>query len=490
VAARACAWSCGPRGEAGAKGEALARILVIDDDASLREVLAFMLREAGHEVSEAADGEDGLRRADAEAPDLVITDMRMPPPGGMEVLRHLRQPGRDAAPPVIVLTAFGDVGQAVEAMKLGAYSYLLKPFKRDELRLTVEKALLAGALEAENRNLRRLLHRHAEQPSLLYASAAMARVHEQVQRVADTDVSVLVTGESGTGKELVARALHDLSSRWDQPFVAVNCGAIPAELMESELFGHARGAFTGAVAATQGRVRAAAGGTLFLDEIGDLPLALQPKLLRVLETRRVDPVGGARPVPVDFRLVCATNRDLAADVRDGRFREDLYYRVEVVRLHLPPLRERPEDVTLLWEHFTRRHAGEQVRSTPALLARLAAQPWPGNVRQLLNLNQRLALMRRGDVLDEPDLDRALAAGGTMLAATPVAAGAPAPVDTPAPGARGVLGPLPDDGLPLADLEAELIRRVLAKFGGNKSKAAAYLDIPRHVLVYRIAKLGL
>ena len=469
----------------------MGRILVIDDDANLREVVAFMLREAGHEVLEAGDGEEGLRRADADQPDLVITDIRMPGPGGMDVLRHLREPGRDAPPPVLVLTAFGDVGQAVEAMKLGAFSYLLKPFKRDELRLTVEQALRAGALESENRSLRRLLHQRAGELPLRYASAAMERVAEQLRRVAPVDATVLVTGESGTGKELVARALHDLSPRWDRPFVAVNCGAIPAELMESELFGHARGAFTGAVAATTGRVRAAAGGTLFLDEIGDLPLPLQPKLLRVLETKRVDPVGGPRPVPVDFRLVCATNRDLAADVRAGTFREDLYYRLEVVRLHLPPLRERPDDVPLLWEHFTRTHGGEQLRSSPELLARLAELPWPGNVRQLLNLNQRLVLMRRRDVLDVEDLERALPAAGAMGATVPAVPDGGGPrAAAGGAGAGEVLGALPAGGLPLAQLEAELFRRVLAKFDGNKSKAAAYLGIPRHVLAYRIAKYGL
>jgi len=469
----------------------MAKILVIDDDANLREVVTFILREAGHDPTEAADGEEGLRRCDAERPDLVLTDIRMPGLDGLALLRHLKQPGRDASPPVIVLTAFGDVGQAVEAMKAGAFSYLLKPFKRDELRLNVESALRAGALETENRSLRDLLRQRRETLPLLGASPAMARIVEQVRRLATVDAPVVVTGESGTGKELVARALHDLSSRWDGPFVAVNCSAIPAELMESELFGHARGAFTGAVGAAAGRVRAAAGGTLFLDEIGELPLALQPKLLRVLETKQVDPVGGPRPVPVDFRLVAATNRDLAAEVRAGRFREDLYYRVAVLALHLPPLRERPGDVALLWAHFTREHGGHGVITTPQLLARLQARPWPGNVRELLNLNLRLLVMRTGDTLDLADLARAEETAGVIR---PFAPDAPASA-TAAPAASAgdlaaLIGPLPDDALPLVDLEREIIRRALDKCGGNKSKTANYLGIPRHVLVYRLAKYGL
>jgi two-component system NtrC family response regulator len=259
--------------------------------------------------------------------------------------------------------------------------------------------------------------------------------------------------------------------------------------MESELFGHARGAFTGAVGAVPGRVRAAAGGTLFLDEIGDLPLSLQPKLLRVLETKQVDPVGGPRPVPVDFRLVAATNRDLAADARAGRFREDLYYRLAVLALHVPPLRERPADIPLLWAHFTREHGGHNVISTSALLARLQSRPWPGNVRELLNLNLRLLVMRKSDTLDVADLARAEEnAGVTRAFASGVA-----PAPTPAPPLAGIaslIGPLPDDALSLVDLEREIIRRALAKCGGNKSKTASYLGIPRHVLVYRLAKYGM
>ncbi|MFO7654286.1 MAG: sigma-54 dependent transcriptional regulator [Candidatus Krumholzibacteriia bacterium] len=472
----------------------MSRILLIDDEESLREVVAFILAEAGHEVVTAGDGDEGLTRFEADLPDLVITDIRMPGAGGMEVLRRVRASGRQPPVPVIMLTAHGSVEQAVEAMRMGAWTYLLKPFERDALRLTVAQALHARELEAENRNLRDLLRHHRqEELPFLHISAPMAQVAEQVRRVAPTDASVLVSGESGTGKELVARALHELSPRWDGPFVTVNCGAIPGELMESQLFGHARGAFTGATAASPGRIRAAAGGTLFLDEIGELPLSLQPKLLRVIETRSVDPVGETRPVSVDFRLVCATNRELRADVASGRFREDLYWRLEVVQLRVPPLRERPGDIPLLWEQFTREHAqGADVRSEPELLARLRELPWPGNVRELRNLNQRMVILRRGDTLGPADLEQALSPGETVAPAARAGANGVGADGVGAASAAGALplGPFPPGGFSLVELEKEVIRRALARCDGNKSRAAEYLGIPRHILIYRVEKYGL
>ena len=384
---------------------------------------------------------------------------------------------------MIVLTAHGTVEQAVAAMHLGAFTYLLKPFGREELRLTVEQALHTRALETDNARLRRILQQRGGDGGMVHRSAAMAELLEQIRRAAPTDATVLITGESGTGKELVARACHDLSPRWDRPFVAVNCGAIPADLLESTLFGHVKGAFTGADRAAVGRIRAADGGTLFLDEIAELPLALQPKLLRVLETREVDPVGGDKPVPVDFRLVCATNRDLEAETAAGRFREDLLYRINVLRLVIPPLRERREDLDPLWEHFTRLHGGEHLATEPALLAALAARPWPGNVRELKNLNQRLVLMGRGDVLTAADLERLAPPAASMAAPPPAEGTAPSPGSLP-------LGPLPEDGCSLIELEKELIRRALAMHRGNRSRTAVYLGIPRHVLVYRLDKYGL
>jgi DNA-binding NtrC family response regulator len=459
----------------------MARILLIDDDSSLREVVNFQLTEAGHEVLPAASGEVGLARL-VDNPDLVITDIRMPGIDGMEVLRRIVDGDDPMAPPVIVFTAHGTVEQAVEAMKLGAFTYLLKPFSRAELVLTVDQALHTRTLEVENTRLRSLLRTRSSETGMVFRSRAMTRLMAQVKQAAPSDATFLITGESGTGKELVARACHDLSARWDQPFVAVNCGAIPAELMESELFGHAKGAFTGADRPAQGRVRSAQGGTLFLDEIAELPIQLQPKLLRVLETRQVDPVGQSQPVDVDFRLVCATHRDLEKEVAAGRFREDLFFRINVLPVHIPPLREHPEDIELLWNHFTRIHGGEELTSEADLLAELGEMPWRGNVRELKNLNQRLVLMRGGSPMTLEDLKRL---APRSRATEPV-------VGTEVQAEPGILhlGPLPEEGLPLVELEKEIISRALEKCGGNRSRTAAYLSVPRHVLVYRIDKYGL
>jgi two-component system NtrC family response regulator len=365
-------------------------------------------------------------------------------------------------------------------MQLGAFTYLLKPFAREELKLTVEQALRTHDLEQDNARLRTLLRRRRTEAGLVYRSASMQRFMTDLRQAAPSEATILIVGESGTGKELAARACHDLSPRWDKPFVVVNCGAIPAQLMESELFGHAKGAFTGADRAATGRFRTAAGGTLFLDEIAELPLELQPKLLRVIETRQVDPVGESKPVAVDFRLVCATHRDLDQEVAAGRFREDLLYRVNVLQMNLPPLRERPEDVSFLWDHFTLWHAGEKVPSEPAVMKELASRPWRGNVRELKNLNQRLVLMRHGQDITLADLQRLAPLAGTIAPVTPESGG-----DDGLP-----LGPLPESGMSLVALEKEVIRRALAMCGGNRTKAAAFLDIPRHVLVYRISKYDL
>jgi len=447
----------------------MARVLLIDDDLSLRDVVSFILTDAGHEVAIAANGDAGVAAFDANPPDLVLTDLKMPGRDGMDVLRHVRD--ADPSVPVIMFTAYGTVEQAVEAMQLGAFTYLLKPFNRDEMLLTVERALHSRELEADNSRLRRVLRESPGTPPFLYASSAMAALVERLGLVADAEVNVLVTGESGVGKELVARALHDMSPRADGPFVTVNCGAIPETLVESELFGHKRGAFTGAHRDAPGRMRAADGGTLFLDEIGEIPLTSQAKLLRSLETRTVDPVGGDGAVSSDFRLVSATNIDLVSAVADGRFREDLYYRLNVMPLHVPPLRERLDDIPLLWDHFTELHAGCRIPSTPELMTELSHRPWPGNVRELKNFNQRLVVLRGDDQLGVEDL--------AHCGESPTRTEGDLP-----------LGPLPADGLSLKEMEREIIRRALVMHDGNKSRTATYLGVPRHVLIYRVEKYGL
>ncbi len=456
----------------------MARILLIDDDTSLREVVCFMLQEAGHEVLPAADGKQGLARL-VENPDLVLTDIQMPVMDGMEVLRHIVEDD-PKAPPVIVLTAHGTVKQAVEAMRVGAFSYLLKPFARAELLLTVDQALHTRGLEKDNARLRRLLKEKSADSGMVHRSKVMKELMQQVRQVADSDATVLITGESGTGKELVSRSCHDLSPRFDQPFVPVNCGAIPPDLMESELFGHTKGAFTGAGQATSGKIRLAQGGTLFLDEVAELPLSLQPKLLRVLETHQVDPVGGNQPVDVDFRLVCATHRHLETEVAEGRFREDLFYRLNVLHLHIPALRQRDEDISLLWDHFTLMHGGKKILTAEALRTELERQPWRGNVRELKNINQRLVLMRKSDTLDLADLRRLAPQSGKVSPA----------VQTTTTDGNLPLGPLPAGGLSLIEMEKEIIRQALEICGGNRSKTALFLDIPRHVLVYRLEKYDL
>ncbi|HEY5999270.1 MAG TPA: sigma-54 dependent transcriptional regulator [bacterium] len=461
-----------PAGSAGGGRTGAGRILFIDDDEAGREVALFNLRRAGHEVTAAPDGREGLALFSPARFDLVITDLKMPGVSGLEVLRAVR--GRAPDVPVLVITAFGNVETAVAAMKEGAEDFIGKPFHREQLLLAVDKALERRRLAAEVRDLR--IRAGGVERAIVSVSAAMARVLEVADRVAPTDATVLVTGESGTGKEAVARRIHVRSRRVDGPFVAVNCAAIPGELLESELFGHTRGAFTGAVRERPGRFRQAAGGTLFLDEIAEIPLALQAKLLRTLQERVVDVVGGDAPVPVDVRIVAATNRDLPERIREGAFREDLYYRLNVVEIRVPPLRERPEDIPPLVEHFMRELSADRELSVPpAVMAELAARPWPGNVRELKNACERLAILSRGGEVALGDLPPAPRGREDAAAAETEAEGWP---------------PLPPEGLSLVDLEKKVIERALRLKGGNISQAAAYLRVPRHILVYRIEKHGI
>ena len=449
------------------------RILFIDDDRAGREVALFNLRKAGYRVEAASDGQEGLSAFFPGRFDLVITDVKMPGISGIEVLRRIRAQSEDV--PVLVITAFGNVETAVEAMKEGAYDFIGKPFHREQLLLAVEKALERKRLGDEVRDLR--IRTSGVERMIVSASPAMQRVLEMADRVAGTPATVLITGESGTGKEAVARRIHVRSPRAEGPFVAVNCAAIPAELLESELFGHARGAFTGAVRDRLGRFRQANGGTLFLDEIGEMPLPLQAKLLRVLQEKTVDEVGGDKPIPVDARILVATNRDLPERIREGTFREDLYYRLNVFEIRVPPLRERPEDIPRLVEHFLNEISPDREIAVPGrVMEVLTSRPWPGNVRELKNACERMAILCRGGEVSLEDLPPA---------------GPPARTGgTAGEGFADEWPPLPPEGLSLVDLEKRVIERALRLKGGNITQAAAYLNVPRHILVYRIEKYGI
>ncbi len=449
------------------------RILFIEDDASGREVGVFNLEKAGFEVDSAASGEEGLERFDSERHSLVITDVRMPGISGMEVLAEVKR--RAPRIPVLVITAYANVDLAVDAMKAGAFDFIGKPFNRDHLLITVNKALETRQLEKEVSTLR-IRASGVERP-IVYRSDAMGRTIDVADRIAPSDAAVLITGESGTGKELIARRIHVLSDRAHGPFVPVNVAAMPAELLESELFGHEKGSFTGASRSRTGRFRQANGGTLFLDEIGELPLELQGKLLRVLQEHVVDVVGADEPREIDIRVVTATNRNLLKEVGAGRFREDLYYRINVVEVALPALRERPEDIELLVGHFIDRYAGGRELIAPNdLLEHLRKKPWPGNIRELENICQRLVLLCRGSELRVDDL--------------PVNPAGISEHDTSGEDTVSQWPALPEEGLSLVDLERSVIERVLEMKDGNVSQTAVYLNIPRHVLAYRMEKYGI
>jgi two-component system, NtrC family, response regulator AtoC len=451
-------------------------ILIVDDEASMRHLLSAILKDRGYEPRAVSSAEDALKEIAAQDVDLVLTDVRMPGMGGLALVRELQRVAPHVL--VVVMSAYGSHEAAVEAMKAGAYDYLSKPFKADEVVLVLRKAEERERLKRENRRLRSELAAEYRPENLVGKSEPMREVLRNVQKVAPQKTTVLVEGESGTGKELVARALHDLSPRASFSFVAVNCGAIPGELMESELFGHAKGAFTDASRAKKGLAEEADGGTLFLDEIGEMPLHLQVKLLRFLQDEEVRPLGDVRPRKVDVRVVAATARSLRKAVDEGRFREDLFYRLDVVHVRLPPLRERGDDVPALAEHFLARFSRLRPELPSMSLSgeareALAAHTWPGNVRELEHVLERAVVLAEGPVIRVEDLPDA-------VRDPPRVRGAPAP---PLEGTlsikRGTRA-----------LEESLIRAALEKTGGNRTRAAELLELSYRALLYKIKDYGI
>jgi two-component system response regulator PilR (NtrC family) len=458
----------------------VASILVVDDEASIREFLEILLKRAGHAVRFAKDAVDAVARLKDDSVDLVLTDLRLPVGSGMDVLGWVAKNAPSTQ--VVMMTAFATTETAVEAMKMGAYDYIIKPFKVDELTVLLDRALERRHLQAENRELKAALSARAAHARLLGASERMQEVFELIHKVAPTRTTILITGESGTGKELVARAIHARGTRSGEPFVAINCGAIPETLIESELFGHSKGSFTGATSDKPGLFERADKGTVFLDEIGELPLGMQVKLLRVLQERRVRRVGGAADLDVDVRVVAATNRRLEDEVQKGRFREDLFFRLNVIQVPLPALRERRADIPLLVEAFVAKFAEQQQspvrRVSDSAMRLLMAWHWPGNVRELENVIERGVTLASGDSVDVAALPGNIRGSPSSL---------------PQSAAR-IVDELPPEGLDLEAVlesyERRLLESALARTDGKKKKAAELLKLSFRSFRYRLAKLGL
>ena len=458
------------------------RILIVDDEHSLREFLSILLERDGYVVREASSGERALDAFDGFSPDLVISDLTMPGIDGIELLRQVKartmKAGRDV--PFILITAYGTVANAVAATKEGAFDYVAKPFNNDELRLIVRRALAMRQLEADNVRLRAELGERFQLGQFVGTSPKMQAVYALVRRVMGTRINCLICGESGTGKELLARAVHYGSDRAQGPFVAVNCGAIPENLIESELFGYLKGAFTGANQNKVGVFKAAHGGTLLLDEIGEMPLSAQVKVLRVIQERKVVPVGGTAEEPVDVRIVAATNRDLQAEITAGRFREDLYYRLNVMQIDMPPLRERAGDIGVLAQHFIQKFAeefGKPMRgATPECIRLLEAYPFPGNVRELQNVIERAVALEIGNILTPGSLPERLQGG------LPAAGDEHGELDFPAGGI--------DLEARVATMERRYLEKALELTGGNRTQAAKLLGITFRSFRYRLVKFGM
>ncbi|HYV56384.1 MAG TPA: sigma-54 dependent transcriptional regulator [Candidatus Nitrosopolaris sp.] len=447
-----------------------ARILLVEDEANMARTLTKNLERAGHTVEHAPHGQAAITRLEQRPFDMVVTDLKMPVMDGMQLLHALHE--RDLPPAVVVLTGYGTIESAVEAMKLGAADYLIKDARPQEILLTVERVLKVDALRRENARLREEVGRLRGVGELIGESRSLQSVYRVIEAVKTNKSTVLVSGESGTGKELVARTIHQRGPLSEHPFIAINCAGLSETLLDSQLFGHRRGAFTGAVADHDGVFRAAHGGILFLDEVSEIPLSLQPKFLRAVQEREVTPLGASVPVTVDVRLIAATNRDLEAEVRAGTFRADLFYRLNVVRIEMPPLRAHPEDIPLLVEHFlqsfSRQYRVSPKRVTAEALERLTAYDWPGNIRELQNLIERAFALSTSETITLEDLPPAVAGWVSPRAST-------------------------DDGreLPtLGDAERRLIAAALRRSGGNKKEAARLLGIDRQRLYRKIEKYGL
>jgi DNA-binding NtrC family response regulator len=460
-----------------------AKILIVDDEEAARYGMSRALRT--YTVSEAGSVEEARRRVAASRPDLILLDVNLPGATGLEYLNELKS--RADAPPVVIITAHGSEKTAVSAIKAGAYDYLAKPFEVDELRLVVKNALEATALRLENERLRAELKEARGSGDLLYGSDSMRRVGDLIAKVSATDVTVLVRGESGTGKELVARAIHEQSAqRRKGAFVAMNCAALPSELIESELFGHEKGAFTGAAGQRKGKFELADGGTILLDEVGDMSLSTQAKLLRVLEERSVERLGAAQPVPIDVRVISATNRDLAAAVAAEKFRSDLYYRLRVVEINLPPLRDRKEDVPPLANHFLTTYAARYGLKCnvigSAAMARLVAFDWPGNVRELRNAIERSVVLCEGTELEPEDLPEEIRARRVEVVHSTSAES----------DAEGILNIpyLADFREARREFERAYLERCLVETGGNVTKAAERVGMHRQSLQQKLKDLGL
>ncbi|MCX8036215.1 MAG: sigma-54 dependent transcriptional regulator [Candidatus Sumerlaeia bacterium] len=451
------------------------RILIAEDNENFRRLLLFQLKHLGHTVFTATDGIEALEKAEAESPALVIADLNMPRMGAIEMIRRLKEKRPDI--PIIVITAYGTVDSAVEAMKIGAVDYIQKPFEEERIKLAIGKALELRKILTENLVLRREVRRMYDFGNIIAASAGMKKALELAEQVAPSNSTALIIGESGTGKELLARAIHLNSQRSRGPFVALNCAALPDNLLESELFGYEKGAFTGATDRKRGRFELADGGTLLLDEIGRMPLALQAKILRLVQEKEFERLGGEQTLRADVRFLVATNMDLKALIKEGKFLEDLYYRISVFPITIPPLRERPEDILPLTRSFLSRFCAEMGKPVPRIPPEteqaLRSHPWLGNVRELQNYIERAVILLRGDTLtldllpeiaQEPRRERA---------------------ESDAPLFR-----LPDSGISLEELERSLLVQALERTGGNKTAAAKALGLTRATLRYRMEKYGL